>query len=97
MSVALQADPSTVQSVTIWWKPRKRHDREAEHCDQWWYSIERDNYQNDYEPYPADLLAEADTRNDAVVLIAARFGVIVWPDDVVDWWPDKSARWQRED
>ena len=96
MSTSTLADPSTVLSVTIWWKARKRHDRQAEHCERWWYSIEWDNYASKHDPFPADLMSDADTVNDAVVAIAARVGVIIGPNEVTDWYPDRSASWRRE-
>jgi len=96
MATATLADPSTVNAITIWWRRREGPDREDSPSDCWWYSVQWDNYTNKYEPFPADLLHEADTKQGAVVLLAERFGVVIGPDDVVDYYPDRSARWQRE-
>lgn len=97
MSSVLTADPSTVSSVTLWWRKRNKRNLADGPSDCWWYSIDRDNYKNDNEPFPADLLSEVETLNDAVVAIAARVGVIIDPSEVVDWFPDRSARWTRGD
>lgn len=96
MSTATYADPSTVQSVTVWWRKRLPQTLADGPYDCWWFSVLYDGYQSIDEPFPAELMADADTRNDAVVLIAARFGVVLDRSDVVDWYPDRSARWQRD-
>jgi len=97
MSTATIADPSTVSSITLWWRRRDDRHRDGDPSDCWWFSVQWDNYDSKYDPFPADLMDEADTVNDAVVLLAERFGVVIGPDEVVDYYPDRSARWQRED
>jgi len=96
MSIATTAESSTVESVTVWWKARKGPDREGSPSDCWWYSVTWSNYRSEHEPFPTDLIEDLMTINDAVVLIAARHGVVIDPSDVVDWSPDRAARWQLE-
>ena len=97
MATVMTSSPSTVLSITLWWRKRDNRNLTDGPADCWWYSVERDNYSNEDEPFPADLMSEAETLNDAVVLLAARVGVVIGPNEVRDWYPDRSARWTRGD